>query len=93
MIRNAQFPFFLGAILFLAASPLLGTKAATASSRFSCKDAGPCFCMASTAQYYSRSDDRLTITCINLRTNERRYFDSVPRAEWPASQSGATPNK
>lgn len=70
---------------FVALCLLLAPAIAGASPRFSCRDPGPCYCMLSTAQYYSRTDNRVTVSCINLRTGEHRFFDSVSPAEWKAA--------
>ena len=74
----------------LAALCLFLATAASASPRFTCKEPGPCFCMAST--FYPRTDNRITVSCINSRTGEHKFYDSVTQAEWEAAnrKSGAT---
>jgi hypothetical protein len=67
----------------LAVICLLFATAASASPRFTCQVPGPCFCMAST--YFSRSDNRITVSCINFRTGEKKFYDSVTQAEWAAA--------
>jgi hypothetical protein len=67
----------------LAVICLLFATAASASPRFTCQVPGPCFCMAST--YYTRENDRITVSCINFRTGEKKFYDSVPLAEWAAA--------
>ncbi len=73
--------------LFLGAA----SGRALAASRFVCKDAGPCFCLSSTMQYFSQSNGPLTITCINSRTYSRTYYDSVSQAEWLAARAAGPP--
>jgi hypothetical protein len=75
----------------IANALLFATANAAASTRFACKDPGPCTCMLSTAQYYMRTDDRVTVSCINTRTGEQRFFDSVSRADWDAANKNARP--
>jgi hypothetical protein len=62
---------------------LLFATTASASPRFTCQVTGPCFCMAST--YFSRSDNRITVSYINFRTGEKKFYDSVTQAEWAAA--------
>jgi hypothetical protein len=64
----------------LALCLLLFATTASSSPRFTCKVPGPCFCMLST--YYPRTDNRITVSCINSRTGEHKFYDSVTQAEW-----------
>lgn len=69
---------------------ILFATAASASPRFTCQVPGPCFCMAST--YYTREDDRITVSCINFRTGEKKFYDSVTLAEWAAANRARKDN-
>jgi hypothetical protein len=78
----------------LALLLLLASTSTMAAPRFVCKDEGPCFCVASTEQYESGSNERLSITCINKRTYTRTYYDSISQADWQAArQSGSAGQK
>jgi hypothetical protein len=71
----------------LAVLCLLFATAASASPRFTCQVPGPCFCMAST--YYTRENGLITVSCINFRTGEKKFYDSVPLAEWAAANKAS----
>jgi hypothetical protein len=69
------------AVIYLLS--LLFATAASAAPRFTCQVPGPCFCMAST--YYTRDNGLITVSCINFRTGEKKFYDSVTLAEWAAA--------
>ena len=42
--------------------------------------------------YYTREDDRITVSCINFRTGEKKFYDFVTLAEWAAANRARKDN-